>query len=234
VELLVVIAIIAILASLLLPALARAKEQGRTAVCINNVRQMMVATHLYIDDNGVYPPATFPQLSPVFIPWQANLTNYLGSLTDKHTVFVCPSFRGKNANWPTFFPKEQVHLACYGYNSGDAFSLSPRLQPPLPVDRVLAPAKMLALGDTQLIGFYPDEVIIGMTYLEYQPVKWRQVWRLYKLEQSATTARHSGAYTMGFCDGHIERLKYHKLFANDMNSRRIWYSDNEGHLTPYD
>jgi prepilin-type N-terminal cleavage/methylation domain-containing protein len=56
VELLVAIAIIAILASLLLPALAQGKEQARRANCINNFRQLHLAWKLYIDDNnGVLP-----------------------------------------------------------------------------------------------------------------------------------------------------------------------------------
>ena len=54
IELLVVIAIIAILAGMLLPALTKAKEQGNRAVCINNIKQLLLSTHLYVADSDDY------------------------------------------------------------------------------------------------------------------------------------------------------------------------------------
>ncbi len=96
IELLVVIAIIAILAGLLLPVLARARDKGKSAKCQNNLRQLALAMILYDDDHQVYPigwPPADGFEGTDFPIWYRQLQPYLGSKTNVSGkgVFICPS-----------------------------------------------------------------------------------------------------------------------------------------------
>lgn len=104
VELLVVIAVIAILAAMLLPALANAKEKGKTVACINNLKQIYLAISMYATDHeDDLPPAEIHPGNggPYQESWVAILANgghlpapisgYYTDLATGNSVFRCPS-----------------------------------------------------------------------------------------------------------------------------------------------
>jgi len=95
IELLVVTGIIAILAAMLLPALSKARENGRRAVCMNNLRQIGLAMAMYASDNEqMYPPTTSSGCGNQRIRSIAQSKIGLGSLIPQYIttdLMLCPS-----------------------------------------------------------------------------------------------------------------------------------------------
>jgi prepilin-type N-terminal cleavage/methylation domain-containing protein len=96
IELLVVIAIIAILAALLLPALAQAKAKAQTTQCLNNARQIGLATALYVGDNGdAYPCGVNVKNDATWsdpTAWHILLLPFLAGNTNTGSkVYACPA-----------------------------------------------------------------------------------------------------------------------------------------------
>jgi prepilin-type N-terminal cleavage/methylation domain-containing protein/prepilin-type processing-associated H-X9-DG protein len=118
IELLVVIAIIAILASLLLPALSNAKQRGKRAACLSNLRQIGLGTQMYAEETDSYPPAWIDTTTR----WMDLLKPYIEKSS---RVYLCPADTKKIAvTWDpdiflsyginTFRFADQVHSFWYG------------------------------------------------------------------------------------------------------------------------
>src|SRR5690242_1606575 len=88
IELLVVIAIIAILAAILFPVFAKAREKARQTTCINNQRQMAVAITMYVQDSQ---EMFFSD--PISSAWPTLLKTY-----NEPSIYDCPTKTGKGTN----------------------------------------------------------------------------------------------------------------------------------------
>jgi prepilin-type N-terminal cleavage/methylation domain-containing protein len=132
VELLVVLAILAMLASLLLPALARAREHARRIQCISNLKQVSLGFKIYTHDHeGNYPWHTPVSDGGTYGPFAAApWRNFLAAANELTTprLLVCPSDSGTRkvaTTWESFATAEYANRALSFFTGLDAFEQLP-------------------------------------------------------------------------------------------------------------
>lgn len=241
IEVLVVVGVLGILATLLVPALGRAKRKARDAQCIGNLRQQFLGLQEFVSSQGVYP------LSPTIVPrgkypehdsgWMYAVQNEIGPVSNAASewrysgIWICPSRR-------------QLPVASlggsYGYNS-EGLGLSEDESglglgghyvrrwsglgnTPVAASEVASPSTMLALGDgvSGAKGGYVD----GMDLL------WRSQGHRYGDADSnkRVSERHGSRINVAFCDGHVASPRLDSLFSDEGDGAlQQWNRDNLPH-----
>jgi len=212
IEMLVVIAIIAILAALLFPAISAAKAKAQRTVCINNLRQINLGIHIYLEDQNNGSPGNTNATHSPFVSWTDyrslinNDVGINGASSPQNKVFACPSdkffydmTKGGRGYVPRPLHEQSDHaFTSYAFNAGQFTS-------PSPTNAAYTVTNYYGIAGERLeVVPHPAKTVLLAEVPAFSPYSWHQPKRPF----SKDNALFADAKNMiCFVDGHVAYIK---------------------------
>jgi prepilin-type N-terminal cleavage/methylation domain-containing protein/prepilin-type processing-associated H-X9-DG protein len=228
IELLVVIAIIAILAAILFPVFAQAREKARQAVCLSNEKQIGTAIMMYVQDYGeTYPIYDYYPDEKIY--WYDMINPYVKASSNRSSIFRCPSVSGlaTAVNTSGGYAANYLHVIQYAPQFNWSKSLkwyTAANDGPCPMARLSRPAETMMIGDSEVecgkgqgggwaALYCPIELPGGPTWASANCVD--KTWGLAK--------RHSGGGNLLMADGHARWMRRDAVLGASLQAgRELW------------